>query len=167
MNRIRIGRKRRRASGPRAVARMLVRDLPSLFKLVFRLVRDPAIPRLDKILFGAVALYMMTPIDLIPDFLGVLGWIDDFYLLGLALGRLVVSAGPDRLLRHWDGDPAVLGQLVEGVDELGEELPDRVRRALRGIISNPRQLRSRRRGRKRPLVRRIRVDHEDRVHLEE
>jgi uncharacterized membrane protein YkvA (DUF1232 family) len=167
MKRIRIGRKRRRPSGPRAVARMLIRDLPSLFKLVFRLVRDPAVPRLDKILFGAVALYMMTPIDLIPDFLGVVGWIDDFYLLGLALGRLVVSAGPDRLLQHWDGDPKALGHLVEGVDELGAELPARIRRALRGIVDNPGQLRPRRGGRKRPVVRRIRVDEEDRVHLEE
>jgi uncharacterized membrane protein YkvA (DUF1232 family) len=161
MKRITIGR-RRRQSGAREMARALIRELPNLFKLVYRLIRDPAMPRFEKVLFGAVALYMVTPVDLIPDFLGVVGWIDDFYLLGLALGRIVVAAGPDRLLSHWDGDPATLGRLVEGVEELGADLPSRVKRGLRGIMKEPRRLRRR----KRPL-RQIRVDEEDRVHLEE
>jgi uncharacterized membrane protein YkvA (DUF1232 family) len=162
MKRITIGR-RRRQNGPREMVRALIRELPNLFKLVYRLIRDPAMPRFEKVLFGAVALYMVTPIDLIPDFLGVVGWIDDFYLLGLALGRIVVAAGPDRLLSHWDGDPATLGRLVDGVEELGADLPSRVKRGLRSILKEPRRLRRRKR---RPL-RQIRVDEEDRVHLEE
>jgi uncharacterized membrane protein YkvA (DUF1232 family) len=144
MKRITIGR-RRRKNGPRDMARALIRELPNLFKLVYRLIRDPAMPRFEKVLFGAVALYMVTPIDLIPDFLGVVGWIDDFYLLGLALGRIVVAAGPDRLLSHWDGDPAILGRLVEGVEELGADLPSRVKRGLRGVLKEPRRLRRRKR----------------------
>lgn len=163
MKRITIGR-RRRSSSSRSTARALLRELPNLFKLVFRLVRDPAVPRFDKLLFGAVAVYMVTPLDLIPDIFGVAGWIDDFYLLGLALGRLVTSAGADRLLEHWDGNPRTLGMLVEGVEDLGATLPDKVRRGLRGVVREPRRLR-RRKGR-RP-VRRIRVDEEARVHLEE
>jgi uncharacterized membrane protein YkvA (DUF1232 family) len=165
MKRITIGRrKRRRTKQGRQVARAMLRELPSLFKLVFRLVRDPAVPRFDKLLLGAVALYMVTPLDLIPDVLGPMGWVDDFYLLGLALGRLVTGAGPDRLLRHWDGDPHSLGYFVEGVEELGAALPVRIKRGLRGIIRNPRQLRPKK---KRPVIRRIRVDEESRVHLEE
>jgi uncharacterized membrane protein YkvA (DUF1232 family) len=159
--RITIGRRKRRET--RAVARSLIRELPNLFKLVFRLMRDPRVPRIDKALFGAVAVYMLTPVDLIPDFLGVLGWVDDLYLLGLALGRLLGSAGPDGLLRHWDGDPRSLGYLVEGVDDLGGMLPASVRRGLRGITRQPDALR-RRRGRR---VKRIRVDDEAQVHLEE
>jgi uncharacterized membrane protein YkvA (DUF1232 family) len=162
MRRITIG-KRRRRSGPRQLVRSLLRELPNLFKLVFRLIRDPEVPRFDKLLFGAVAVYMLTPLDLIPDVFGVLGWVDDMYLLGLALGRLVVSAGPDRLLHHWDGDPHTLGYLVDGVEELGDEMPDRIRGALQGIIARPSRLR--RRGRR--LPRRIRVDEESRIHLEE
>jgi uncharacterized membrane protein YkvA (DUF1232 family) len=164
MKRITIGRRRRR-DGARQAARSLMRELPNLFKLVFRLMRDPRVSRLDKLLFGAVAVYMVTPFDLIPDFLGVLGWMDDLYLLGLALGRLMVSAGPDRLLSHWDGNPAALGYLVEGVEELGAGLPATVRRGLRGIIRSPEQLKPRKRRMRRP--RRIRVDEEARVHLEE
>jgi uncharacterized membrane protein YkvA (DUF1232 family) len=160
--RVTIG-KRKRKKGPRAAARALLRELPNLFKLVFRLMRDPRIPRFDKLLFGAVAVYMLTPLDLIPDFLGVFGWIDDLYLLGLALGRLLGSAGPDALLRHWDGNPAALGYLVEGVDEIGGMLPASVRRGLESITKRPSKL-GKRRGRP---VRRIRVDDEARVHIEE
>jgi uncharacterized membrane protein YkvA (DUF1232 family) len=87
--RITFGRRRRR----RNAARSLVRELPNFFKLVFRLLRDPRTPALNKVLFGAVAVYMLTPLDLLPDFFGVLGWVDDLYLLGLALGRLLASAG--------------------------------------------------------------------------
>ncbi|CAN5750972.1 hypothetical protein BH23GEM9_BH23GEM9_11790 [soil metagenome] len=155
-------RRRRRRGGPRETARRLLRQLPHLFKLVFRLLRDPHVPRFDKLLLGAVAVYMVTPLDLVPDFLGPLGWVDDFYLLGLALSRLMVSAGPDRLVDHWDGDPRELGYFVEGVEDLGADLPSRVRRGLKSIISEPRQLRSRKR-----RVRRIRVDDDARVHLEE
>ena len=161
--RIKIGRRRKRESR-RASTLKLLRELPNLFKLVFRLLRDAAVPRLDKILFGAVAVYMVTPIDFMPDFLGAFGWVDDIYLVGLALGRLLSSAGPDILLKHWDGDPRALGYLIEGVEEIGGRLPRNVRAGLRSIADDPGQV-PRRRGRKR--VRRIRVDDEARVHVEE
>src|SRR3712207_5343251 len=110
MKRIKLGRRTKR--GPRRSPPMqLLRELPNLFKLVFRLLRDPRVPRLDKVLFGAVAVYMITPIDFMPDFLGAFGWVDDLYLLGLALGRLMSSAGPDLLLHHWGGNPRALGYL--------------------------------------------------------
>jgi uncharacterized membrane protein YkvA (DUF1232 family) len=138
--------------------------LPNFFKLVFRLLRDPRIPALNKALFGAVAVYMLTPLDLLPDFLGVLGWVDDLYLLGLALGRLLASAGPNALLKHWDGNPAALGYLVEGVEEMGGMLPQNVRRALRSIARKPARFRSQR---PRSPVKRVRVDDEARIHVEE
>jgi uncharacterized membrane protein YkvA (DUF1232 family) len=158
--RITFGRRRRR----RNAARSLVRELPNFFKLVFRLLRDPRVPGLNKALFGAVAVYMLTPVDLIPDFLGVLGWVDDLYLLGLALGRLLASAGPNALLKHWDGNPAALGYLVEGVEEMGGMLPSNVQRALKSVARKPSRLRHS--GARAP-VKRIRVDEEARIHVEE
>lgn len=162
MKRITIGRRRRRP-GPGDAVRTILRELPNLFKLVYRLIRDPEVPRFDKLVFGAVAVYMLAPIDLIPDVLGAAGWVDDLYLLSLALGRLVVGAGPDRLLRHWEGNPKTLGMLVENVEELGAELPVKVKRRLQRLLREPRRLRLR----KRRGFRRIRVDEEARVHLEE
>lgn len=158
--RITLGRRRRR----RNAARALVRELPNLFKLVFRLLRDPRVPAWNKALFGAVAVYMITPLDLIPDFLGVIGWVDDLYLLGLALNRLLVSAGPGVLLKHWEGNPSVLGYLVEEVEEMGGMLPQKMQRALRNLVRDPSRLGRKRR---RAPVKRIRVDDEARIHVEE
>lgn len=164
--RVTIG-SRRRKSGAKAAARRLLRDLPSLFKLVWRLLRDAEVPRVDKVLVGAVFVYMLTPIDLIPDVFGVFGWVDDLYLLGLALSRLVASAGPDLLLRHWDGDPRNLGYLVEAVDQLGGGLPPHVRKGLDSVADKPGMLGRLGRKKGRRPVRRIRVDEDSRVHVEE
>lgn len=114
----------------RSAARQLIRELPKLVKLLYRLMLDRRVPALDKALFALVAAYVLSPIDLIPDFGGLLGMVDDLYLVGLTLGRLMASAGEDILLEHWDGDARTLGFLIEGVEELGGLLPKPIRNAL-------------------------------------
>ena len=114
----------------RSAARQLIRELPSLLKLLFRLMVDRRVPAKDKALFALVAAYVISPIDLIPDFGGLLGMVDDLYLVGLSLGRLMASAGEDVLLEHWDGDARTLGFLIEGVESLGGMLPTGIRNAL-------------------------------------
>ena len=47
--------------------------------------RDPRVPGLARVLAVAVAAYALSPIDLIPDFIPVLGWIDDLILVPLGL----------------------------------------------------------------------------------
>jgi uncharacterized membrane protein YkvA (DUF1232 family) len=108
----------------------MIMNLPHLMRLLVRLFRDARVPPLDKALFGFVLLYVITPADLVPDFLWMLGLVDDVFLVGLALSRLLVRAGPDLLLEHWDGDPRQLGFLVEQVDAVGALLPRSIRRAL-------------------------------------
>jgi uncharacterized membrane protein YkvA (DUF1232 family) len=114
----------------RRLVRSMIRELPNLALLVARLVRDRRVSAVDKGLLAFVLLYIITPADLLPDFLAVLGFVDDLYLVGLALARLLVNAGPDRLLEHWRGDPAVLGYFVESVEQLGNLLPAPIRRLL-------------------------------------
>ncbi len=114
----------------RSAARQLIRELPSLLKLLFRLMLDRRVPAKDKALFALVAAYVISPLDLIPDFGGLLGMVDDLYLVGLSLGRLMASAGEDVLLEHWDGDARSLGFLIEGVESLGGLLPAGIRNAL-------------------------------------
>jgi uncharacterized membrane protein YkvA (DUF1232 family) len=130
MRRIRLGRSKTR----RRTAIRLLRELPNLFKLLIRLVRDPRVSRLDRILFGVVMAYVLMPVDFIPDMLGFLGVADDLYLVGLALNRLFSRAGPDILLEHWEGNPRALGYLIEGVEDVGSLLPRKVRNALRGFV---------------------------------
>lgn len=108
----------------------MILQLPALIALVWALMRDRRVSGVDRALFASVLAYVIAPIDLIPDFLGVLGFVDDLYLVGLALARLLGRAGPDLLLEHWRGDPEQLGRFVGSIEELGSLLPRPVRRIL-------------------------------------
>lgn len=121
---------RRRRRSP--IIRML-RFLPNLTRLVFRLFTDMRVSAFDRALFATVIAYVLSPFDLLPDWLGLFGITDDFYLVGLALARLLRNAGPDLLLEHWKGSPKALGYLIESVEEVGARLPAGIRSILQRI----------------------------------
>jgi uncharacterized membrane protein YkvA (DUF1232 family) len=131
---MRRGRLFRRRVGARFFALFMLRHLPRLVRLVTRLMRDPRVGKGTRTLFAIVLAYVIAPVDLIPDFFGFFGLVDDAYFLGLALHRLMAAAGPDVLLEHWDGDAGDLGFLVEGVEDVGELLPRRVRSLLQSAV---------------------------------
>ena len=133
----------RRTSAKRTVRR-LVRLVPRFMRLIVRLLRDSRVPALDRLIFGAVLAYIIAPIDLVPDFLAGIGFADDLYLLGLALNRLFAGAGGRVLLENWDGDPADLARLVEGVDDIGSVLPGPVRGELQSSLRRVRRRAKRR-----------------------
>ena len=72
-------------------ARRLKRDAVALWLAA----RDPRVPRLAKLVAGAVAAYALSPIDLIPDFIPVLGYLDDLLIVpaGIWLAVRLVPAG--------------------------------------------------------------------------
>lgn len=110
--------------------RRLVQDavlvVPNLIKLVSRLLRDPRVPRRAKITLGLAAAYVVSPIDLIPDKLPVIGWVDDLVILMFALDSLIDRAGPDVVSELWDG-PVDLLSLVRDVVGLSRHIvPNRV-----------------------------------------
>jgi uncharacterized membrane protein YkvA (DUF1232 family) len=129
MPRVRIGSKSRRKSARRTVIKLL-KELPNMVRLLAGLISDARVSKINKVLFGAVMAYVLLPIDLMPDFMGVFGLADDLYLIGLALNRLFSQAGHSVLLDHWHGHPRALGYLIEGVEEVGTLLPEKVRSAL-------------------------------------
>lgn len=108
----------------------LIRDIPNFLKLLFRLARDPRISAVDKGIVVATIAYLLTPFDLIPDFIPFLGQADDIYLLALALDRLLNNAGIDVLLDHWDGEVSSLEAAIAALDKVGSFLPERVRSLL-------------------------------------
>lgn len=112
-----------------------IRQLPHFLRLLFGLITDPRVALTDKLLvFGAIA-YIVTPIDLIPDFIPFIGEVDDVYLLVIALQRLISNAGRIVLLDHWGGDSADLSDLnLRGaLAAAAFFLPRRIRRRLRVI----------------------------------
>jgi uncharacterized membrane protein YkvA (DUF1232 family) len=109
----------------------LLRDIPSLVKLLYRLSRDPRVSRLDKLLLAGAATYLATPYDLIPDWIPLLGQLDDLLIVAATVQRLLRRAGLDLLLEHWDGDPYTMELLIESVDRIGLAVQDPARRARR------------------------------------
>ncbi|HST64615.1 MAG TPA: DUF1232 domain-containing protein [Mycobacteriales bacterium] len=80
-----------------------LRLLPDLLVLLRRLAADPALPRGVRIRLTVVVLYLASPIDLIPDFIPLLGYADDAVVVLLGLRAVIRHAGPDALERHWPG----------------------------------------------------------------
>lgn len=82
-----------------------LRLLPDLIRLVKRLATDPDTPRGVRIRLALLLLYLAMPIDLIPDFIPVLGYADDAIVVALVLRSATRSAGPDAMAKHWPGTP--------------------------------------------------------------
>ena len=95
-------------SGRHVAAKELALLVPNLVLLFKDLLRDPAVPRGPKIALGIGVVWLISPIDLLPEFLPVLGPLDDAVVAALVLRYLVRRAGPDVVRRHWRGDPATL-----------------------------------------------------------
>jgi len=124
---------RRRRSARAAVA-ALIPQIPHFLRLLFGLMRDRRVSRLDKALVIGAIVYVLTPVDMLPDFLGFLGMVDDLYLLALVVNRLILRAGPELVHEHWGGDRESLRFLVEGLEEIGSFVPTPVRRLIRGRV---------------------------------
>ena len=72
--------------------------------------RDPAVPLTAKVLAGVVAAYALSPIDLIPDFIPVLGMLDDLLLVPVGIW-LVLRLIPPRVLADLRERAAAQGQV--------------------------------------------------------
>jgi uncharacterized membrane protein YkvA (DUF1232 family) len=92
-------------------ARELARLLPDCLVLLRRLARDQRVPRRAKLALVLLVPYLASPIDLIPDFLPIVGQLDDAALVLLVLRYVVRSAGSDVLDDLWPGTPSGLSTL--------------------------------------------------------
>jgi uncharacterized membrane protein YkvA (DUF1232 family) len=80
-----------------------LRLLPDLVRLLRRLAADPNLPRGVRIRLILLLAYLLSPIDLIPDFVPVLGYADDAIIVAVALRAVTRTAGPAAIDRHWPG----------------------------------------------------------------
>jgi uncharacterized membrane protein YkvA (DUF1232 family) len=89
-------------------ARDALRLLPDVVRLVRRLAADRSLPRAVRTRLWLLLAYLLSPIDLVPDFLPVIGYADDVVVVAWALRSVVRRAGSAALERHWPGQPAGL-----------------------------------------------------------
>jgi uncharacterized membrane protein YkvA (DUF1232 family) len=95
-------------AGRRIAARELALLVPNLVLLFKDLLRDPDVPRGARWALGIAAVWLASPIDLLPEFLPFLGPLDDAVVAALVLRYLVRRAGPEVVRRHWRGEPRTL-----------------------------------------------------------
>jgi uncharacterized membrane protein YkvA (DUF1232 family) len=86
--------------------------VPDCAVLFARLARDPGVPRAAKVAIALLAAYLASPLDVVPDFIPVVGQLDDAVLVVLALRWLLKSAGSQTIERHWPGPAPVLHRLL-------------------------------------------------------
>ena len=88
--------------------RMIAKLVPYCAILFKRLLADSRVPRRWKLWSAFALVYLAVPFDLVPDFIPVLGQLDDAILVALVLRGLLRSAGPLLLREHWPGPAALL-----------------------------------------------------------
>ena len=99
-----------------------VKMVPNLAKLVYRLMRDPRVPKRRKWLVMGAGAYLISPIDLVPELLlPVIGQVDDLLLAVFAVNHLLAGVDRDVLDEYWDGHGDAL-ELVRAFVEWAAEL---------------------------------------------
>ena len=101
-----------RHNSDRARLREAMRLVPDVVRLLRRLAGDRTLARSVRIRLWVLLAYLISPIDLIPDFIPVLGYADDAIIVAIALRSITRRAGPEVLEQHWPGSPEGLDTLL-------------------------------------------------------
>lgn len=97
---------------PPGVLRDLAAFIPSCVTTIRRLRKDPRIPRRAKVAIVIAGLWVASPIDLIPEFIPVIGPLDDIVVVALALRYAARQVPRDVLLAAWPGEPRLIERLL-------------------------------------------------------
>lgn len=109
--------------------------IPRILGVLGRLVRDPRLRGLDRGLALLAVTYLLNPLDLIPDVLGLFGLSDDLFLAGLVLTRLLRLAAGPILAEAWPGGRAGLVRDALRLRRSGGAVPKVVRGVLRRMVA--------------------------------
>ncbi len=104
--------------------------LPNMVLLLGRLLKDIRVPTAEKALFAAAIIYVISPLDFIPDVFPFIGQVDDLYVVALVLLRLVNRTDESVVREHWSGggDIVALADSIAGIAP--KFLPKRVSRII-------------------------------------
>jgi uncharacterized membrane protein YkvA (DUF1232 family) len=104
--------------------------LPNMLKLLGNLLKDSRVPLAEKALFAAAIIYVVVPLDFIPDVFPFIGQVDDVYLVALTLLRLINRTDERVVRENWSGGGDVIGLANSIADLAPMLLPKRVSRVL-------------------------------------
>jgi len=108
--------------------------LPDFFVLVVRLARDERVPAAAKVLAAATVAYILSPVDLIPDILPIVGQVDDVAVALFAIEQIAVRVPGDVIQELWPGDGRVLDFVQSGTELFNKALPARLLAAIKSRV---------------------------------
>ena len=105
----------------------LLRALPDLARLLVRLVADPILPRAAKVALAAALVYLASPVDLIPDFIPLVGYLDDVLVAALVVDGILNWVDRALILKYWPGTPDALERVARAARLLAVWVPRRLK----------------------------------------
>jgi uncharacterized membrane protein YkvA (DUF1232 family) len=111
--------------------------IPNLLLLCARLMVDPRVPAKERLLVAGAIVYAFMPLDFIPDMIPFVGQVDDLYLIGLTLLRLMSVSDPRVVREHWRGGGDVVELIGASTLIAAKLLPKKIRRVLTSRVEAP------------------------------
>lgn len=112
----------------------LLLALPRLGRMLISLAADRDVPTAAKVVLAAMAVYLVSPIDLIPDFIPWLGYLDDVILAAVVVDGVLNFVDRPLLLRYWPGSADSLERVAAVARRLARWVPNRIKAR---IFSSP------------------------------
>ena len=97
---------------PPGAAKDLATVLPACATTAKRLRLDPRVPRRAKVVVAVAGLWVLSPIDLIPEFIPLIGPLDDVIIVALALRYAARQVPREVLFEAWPAEPRILERLI-------------------------------------------------------
>jgi len=106
--------------------------LPNMVVLLGRMLKDARVPTAEKALFLAAIVYVISPLDFIPDVFPFIGQVDDIYVVALTLLRLINRSDAGIVREHWSGG----GDIVSLADSIAGLAPSLLPKRISRILSS-------------------------------
>jgi uncharacterized membrane protein YkvA (DUF1232 family) len=101
--------------------------VPQLARMIASLLRDRDVPVAAKVVLAAMAVYLASPVDLIPDFIPFVGLLDDVVVVALVVDGLLNHLDRDLVERYWPGHVASLDAVAAVARRLASWVPARLK----------------------------------------
>lgn len=106
---------------PRLEVANYLAAVPDVFYLLVKLTLDPKVPPKAKAKLAGAVMYYASPLDLIPDFIPVVGWMDDLVVGVTLLNRALDDIDPAIVDKYWLGQDKIYNFIKDVLDK-GDKL---------------------------------------------
>ncbi len=110
--------------------------LPDIFILVSRLALEKRLSVSNKLFMSAVAAYFVLPIDIIPDFIPIIGFLDDFMVAIFAFDRLFKEVESKIILDNWSGEEDMLEVTKKVVDMANKQISGKILGKIKNLVNS-------------------------------